>query len=116
MWIPDVFIDRSKRITTPTYYMKPAYLRLYKSSHLRYSSRINLEVACSMDFRQYPNDEQTCEIMFESFGKTAKFIRFNWDKNISYISPEFSMKQFLMKASFEKPYITEVYDLAYPGT
>ena len=38
----------------------------------RYSSRVNYDVACAMDFNQYPIDEQTCEIKFESFGYTSK--------------------------------------------
>ena len=38
----------------------------------RYSSRVNYDVACAMDFHRYPVDDQTCEIKFESFGYTSK--------------------------------------------
>ena len=38
----------------------------------RYSSRVNYDVACAMDFHRYPVDEQICEIKFESFGYTSK--------------------------------------------
>ena len=30
--------------------------------------RINFDVACNMDFRNYPADDQSCELKFESFG------------------------------------------------
>ena len=41
-------------------------------SFSRYSSRVNYDVACAMDFHRYPVDEQTCEIKFESFGYTSQ--------------------------------------------
>ena len=68
-----------------------------------------------MDFHFYPNDEQTCDIKFESFGYTDDYLKFNWHKTHSYISPVLSMKQFKMKPVFITPYITTTYDLKYPG-
>ena len=38
-WMPDVFIDQAKALRTPTYYTKPASLRVYNDSTIRYSSR-----------------------------------------------------------------------------
>ena len=38
-WMPDVFIDQAKALRIPTYYTKPASLRVYKDSTIRYSSR-----------------------------------------------------------------------------
>ena len=71
-WMPDVFIDQAKALRTPTYYTKPASLRIYNDSTIRYSSRINYDVACNMDFHRFPVDEQYCEVKFESFGFTNK--------------------------------------------
>ena len=68
-----------------------------------------------MDFHLYPNDEQTCKIKFESFGYTVEYVRFNWHKTSSFISPELSLTQFKMKADFVPPYETNTYDLQYPG-
>ena len=59
-WMPDVFIDQAKALRVPTYYTRPASLRLYKDSTIRYSSRINYDVACNMNFRKFPVDEQYC--------------------------------------------------------
>ena len=95
--------------------MKPAYIRVYKGSHIRYSSRINLDVACAMDFHKYPNDEQVCGVKFESFGHTTNYLRLNW-LNTSHIDPNMSLKQFTYKVKFEQPYKTSIYDLEYPGT
>merc|ERR1719273_1065961 len=75
-WIPDIFIDQSKDVRVPNYYVKPASLRIYADQTLRYSSRINFDVACSMEFHKYPVDEQLCEINFESFGHTNKQLKF----------------------------------------
>ena len=114
-WVPDLFIDGAKEINSPTYYHKPAYIRVYKNHLIRYSGRIQFSVSCHMDFHFYPNDEQTCNIKFESFGYTKEYIRFNWHKISSFISPELSMTQFKMKADFAPPYSTDTYDLEYPG-
>ena len=38
-WMPDVFIDQAKALRVPTYYTKPASLRVYNDSTIRYSSR-----------------------------------------------------------------------------
>ena len=108
-------MDGAKVIESPAYYQKPAYIRVYKDHVIRYSSRIHFEISCSMDFHYYPNDEQSCDIKFESFGYTTEYLKFNWQKTQSYISPVLSMKQFKMKADFVPPYITNTYDLKYPG-
>ena len=71
-WMPDVFIDQAKALRIPTYYTKPASLRVYNDSTIRYSSRINYDVACNMDFHKFPVDEQYCEVKFESFGFSSK--------------------------------------------
>ena len=51
-WMPDIFIDKAKTIRRPMFFIRPAYLRLYNNSLVKYSSRINFDVACPMDFRR----------------------------------------------------------------
>ena len=113
-WIPDIFIDRSKNVRIPTYYVKPASLRVYRDQILRYSSRINFDVACSMDFHKFPMDEQLCEINFESFGHTTEQLRFQWVEG-SNINPNITLAQFSVNVSLQDTYDTDYYDLRYPG-
>ena len=68
-----------------------------------------------MDFHYYPNDKQTCDIKFESFGYTTEYLKFEWDQMIDYVSDELTMKQFKMTAILQPPYVTDTYDLQYPG-
>ena len=114
-WIPDIFIDRSKNVRIPTYYVKPASLRVYGDQTLRYSSRINFDVACAMDFHKFPMDEQLCEVNLESFGHTTEQLRFQWVPG-SNINPNITLAQFSVNVSLQDTYDTDYYDLRYPGT
>ena len=68
-----------------------------------------------MDFHYYPNDKQTCDIKFESFGYTTEYLKFEWHQMIDYVSDELTMKQFKMTVILQPPYVTDTYDLQYPG-
>ena len=52
----------------------PAYLRVYNTSKLKYSARVNYDVACPMHFEEYPMDTQRCNISFESWGHPCQVI------------------------------------------
>ena len=77
-WIPDIFVDQAKALRIPTYFVRPASIRVYNNSRIRYATRVNFDVACKMEFHQYPTDMQNCEIKLESFGYTSKQMRFKW--------------------------------------
>ena len=114
-WIPDIFIDKAKEVRIPSYYVKPASLRIYNDQRLRYSSRINFDIACQMDFHKYPADKQLCEIKFESFGYTNKQLKFQWTTG-SNINPNITLAQFTVDVRLEDTYDTDYYDLRYPGS
>ena len=38
-WMPDIFIDQAKALRAPAYYTRPASIRVYNDSTIRYSSR-----------------------------------------------------------------------------
>ena len=38
-WMPDIFIDQAKALRVPAFYTRPASLRVYNDSTIRYSSR-----------------------------------------------------------------------------
>jgi len=115
-WMPDVFIDQAKALRTPTYYTKPASLRVYNDSTIRYSSRINYDVACNMDFHRFPVDEQYCEVKFESFGFTNKQINLRWmDQSHSNVNANITLSQFSFNVLLMDSYSTDYYDIQYPG-
>lgn len=116
LWIPDIFIDQAKAVRKPAYQVEPTSIRVYKDLTVRYSSRFNFDVACQMNFRRYPVDEQVCEIKLESFGHTSKQLKFSWaSKDNNNINPNISLSQFKVDVSFEDTYDTDYYDLKYPG-
>jgi len=115
-WMPDVFIDQAKALRVPTYYTQPASIRLYNDSTIRYSSRINYDVACNMDFHRYPVDEQYCEVKFESFGFSNKQIQMKWmDFSHNNVNQNISLAQFSFNVQLMDSYSTDYYELSYPG-
>ena len=113
-WIPDIYIDEVKELRVATYAVKPASLRIYPDQHLRYSSRINFDVACQMEFHHYPMDEHLCEIKFESFGHTSNEIKIEWN-NKSTINPNITLPQFNVNVILGDTFKTDYYELVYPG-
>ena len=53
MCLPDIFIDQSLNLRVPNFHTKPASIRVYKDSRIRYNSRFNIDAACHMDFAMY---------------------------------------------------------------
>jgi len=115
-WMPDVFIDQAKALRNPTFYTKPASLRVYNDSTIRYSSRTNYDVACNMDFHKYPVDEQYCEVKYESFGLTSKQIQLSWlGVEHNNVNKNISLAQFSYNVLLMDSYSTDYYDVQYPG-
>jgi len=115
LWMPDIFIDQAKALRIPTYYIQPASIRVYNHSLIRYSSRINFDVACNMDFHKYPVDEQYCEIKFESFGLQASQIKLTWLENSMHVNQNITLAQFNFRVNVLDSYKTDYYDVNYPG-
>jgi len=116
IWMPDIFIDQAKAVRTPTYYTKPASLRVYNDSTIRYSSRFNFDIACNMDFHRFPVDEQYCQVKFESFGFTNKQIQLAWmEESQNNVNQNISLAQFGFKVTLMDAYSTDYYDISYPG-
>lgn len=113
-WIPDIFVDQAKALRIPTYFVRPASIRVYNNSKIRYATRVNFDVACKMEFHQYPTDMQTCEIKLESFGYTSKQMRFKWMSG-NNINQNISLPQFDLDVKLGDNYATDYYELAYPG-
>ena len=79
------FFFQAKELRIPTYFVRPASIRIYNDSQIRYATRVNFDVACKMEFQYYPADVQTCEIKLESFGYTNRQMKFSWMKGTVWI-------------------------------
>ena len=84
----------------PAYKVKPAYLRIYNDSTLKYSARVNYDVACPMHFEKYPVDTQRCNISFESWGHTNHFIELTWLREKRIFSSAIALAQFDLDVHF----------------
>lgn len=119
IWFPDIYIDFAKALRMPTVIVKPASLRIYRNSTVRYATQINYDVACPMNFRKYPYDTQTCKVKYESYGHTIEKMRVVWKKGFdqskvtdnNYIS----LTQFEYAVFFEENYEEEIASGVYPG-
>ena len=84
--------------------MKPAYVRIYNDSMLKYSARVNYDVACPMHFEKYPVDIQRCNVSFESWGHTNHYIMLSWLKEKRKFSTSIALAQFDLDLHFiEEP-------------
>ena len=84
--------------------MKPAYLRVYNDSMLKYSARVNYDVACPMHFEKYPVDIQRCNVSFESWGHTNHYIMLSWLYEKRKFSKSIALAQFGLDLHFiEEP-------------
>ena len=73
------FFSRSD-LRIPTYFVRPASIRVYNTSRIRYATRVNFDVACNMNFKSFPGDTQVrkgnlnlkSKFRFLIFPQTAK--------------------------------------------
>jgi len=116
MWMPDIFIDQAINLRQPTYFTQPASVRLYENSLIRYSSRMNFDVACAMDFHKFPMDVQVCNVRFESFAYSSSQMQLKWlNRSLSQVNPNIQLDQFDFRVRLEDDYKTDSYDILYPG-
>ncbi|CAG7832575.1 unnamed protein product [Allacma fusca] len=78
IWHPDIFVDHVKSVSQPALISKPASLRIYPESVVRYSARVTITMACQMDFHYYPADTQKCHIDMKSYAYTNKILDLGW--------------------------------------
>merc|ERR550534_328593 len=94
LWTPDVYIENLKDMRGPSdinYFVKPISMRMYEDGLIRYSSRINFDIDCPMDFHKFPFDKQVCQVQLTSFATSVKVLMLQWlDKSESYFGDESS--------------------------
>ena len=71
---------------------------------LKYSARVNYDVACPMHFEKYPVDIQRCNVSFESWGHTNHYIMLSWLYEKRKFSKSIALAQFGLDLHFiEEP-------------
>ena len=118
LWTPDLFIDKVRKMRGPDkvkYSQAPISLRLYKDNLVRYSSRMNMDLGCKMQFGYFPFDNQTCSIRILSYSMDAKDLQLEWlgeeesyfgDKNTKL--PDFEYTVELHKDPLEYSYFDKI--------
>ncbi|XP_074601859.1 glutamate-gated chloride channel-like isoform X2 [Brevipalpus obovatus] len=78
IWLPDLFFKNEKEGHFHDIIMPNVLLRIHPDGRVLYSVRISLVLACSMDLKFYPMDNQWCDIIMASYGYTTKDVIFYW--------------------------------------
>ena len=80
IWKPDLFFSNEKEGHFHSIIMPNVLLRIHPNGEVLYSIRLSLVLACSMDLKYYPLDQQTCMIRMasckDSFVSSSVFFSF----------------------------------------
>jgi len=119
IWFPDVYIDFAKALRIPKFMVAPASLRIYRNSTARYATQNNYDVACPMNFKNYPYDTQICKVKYESYGYTTHKMLLKWKKGFDHskvtANNSISLAQFDYAVKFEEEYREAIASGEYPG-
>ncbi len=80
LWLPDLFFRNGKegylyRMTMPNY-----MIRASPSGQVYYSQKITMNLACEMHLRNFPMDQQDCDMDIGSYGYTIDQLKFIWSE------------------------------------
>ncbi|XP_074651439.1 glycine receptor subunit alpha-1-like [Tubulanus polymorphus] len=78
IWVPDAYFRNAKSAKQHLVTVPNRFLRISPEGDVIYSQRLSVVLACNMDMKYFPMDNQTCHIELESFGFTTKDVRFLW--------------------------------------
>ena len=96
-------------------------MRIYSDGLVSYAQRMNFDVTCNMDFRRFPFDNQTCDIIFHSFAYTTDDYTLRWMKKddgsvTSYINEDINLAHWRFNYTFDDAYdMEEIGDEVKPG-
>lgn len=79
IWRPDSFFKNAKSVTFQTMTIPNHYIWLYQDKSILYMVKLTLVLSCAMNFKNYPHDEQTCNLKIESISHTTDDLVFEWD-------------------------------------
>ncbi|XP_052794582.1 glycine receptor subunit alpha-3-like isoform X2 [Mya arenaria] len=79
VWVPDLFIANEKQAHFHVVTVPNKLMHIYPEGSVHYSVRITATLKCSMDLRKYPLDNQTCNVIMESYGYSTDNLVFGWN-------------------------------------
>jgi len=82
-WLPDTFFVNSidTRIHKMVFANKKIWINLINGT-MMLSARLVTKNSCKLDLRNYPLDEQTCHLAFESFSYEEKDLTYKWRSEV----------------------------------
>ncbi|CAI4230710.1 unnamed protein product [Auanema sp. JU1783] len=108
LWVPDLYFANARHATFQQVMQPNFNMFVAPSGQVAYSARCTLTVACSLDLRYYPMDNQICSIRTLSYAYIAKQVNVTWfDVNPITYNPEIALPEF---------YITNVQESYCNGT
>ena len=79
LWMPDIYLDKTPTVRNPIYMSDASSVRLYKNGFVRFTTQLNFDTHCEMNFNYFPFDKQVCSINIESFGYTTDEMELKWE-------------------------------------
>ncbi|XP_078359562.1 gamma-aminobutyric acid receptor subunit beta-3-like [Oculina patagonica] len=82
-WLPDTFFVNSidTRIHRMVFANKKIWINLINGT-MMLSARLVTKNSCKLDLRNFPLDQQTCHLAFESFSYEEKDLKYNWRSEV----------------------------------
>ncbi|XP_050733065.1 glycine receptor subunit alphaZ1-like isoform X1 [Eriocheir sinensis] len=88
IWKPDTYFNNVKDAEVHKVTMPNILLRIDKNGDVLYSMRVTLTLTCSMEFEDYPFDEQVCGSIISSYANTDDVIEYQWDETTAIDMPD----------------------------
>nr|CDS32679.1 Cys loop ligand gated ion channel subunit [Hymenolepis microstoma] len=111
IWLPDLFFRNGKegflyKMTVPNH-----KISVSPSGRIYFSQKITMRLACEMHLRNFPMDQQDCDMDIGSYGYTIDQLKFVWNGSNSFIFADD-----MLISEFNTPAFTVTEDCTAPGT
>lgn len=113
IWKPDTYFVNAKKPEIHEVLLSNRMMNISEHGHVQYMARISLKSHCRVELRKYPFDNQTCDMVIESFSLTDDSLVYKW-KDINRTVTVFDNEM----AQFDFEYLELLYshqNLASPG-
>nr|XP_058970277.1 gamma-aminobutyric acid receptor subunit beta-3-like [Pocillopora verrucosa] len=78
IWLPDTFFLNVRSATVHDVISENSKVSISPAGLVTYSSRITISAGCPMNLRDYPMDEQMCDLELSTYAYTEENLEFRW--------------------------------------